>query len=70
MRFGPFEILTILVLLAGLIWIIYQLTCKTPVTTWDAQQRELQDLRRRLAALQTNQHEQCDATFTNNKGED
>ncbi len=53
MRIGPFEVVMVLLLLSGVAWIIYQLTRKPPVTNWEVQKRELQDLRGRLTELQT-----------------
>ena len=52
MRLGPIEVLMMLLVLAGLAWVVYQLTRKPPATHWEAQKRDLQDLRRRLAELQ------------------
>ena len=51
MRFGIFETLFIGLLLAGLVWVVYQIV-RPPVTPdHEALKQELRDLRRRLAAL-------------------
>lgn len=70
MRLGPFELLLLLPLIIGLVWVIYELMKKPPVTDWDAQKRELQHLRKRLAELQIAQSEPyVDPLHNHDKGE-
>jgi hypothetical protein len=51
MRFGVFEILFIGLLLAGLVWVVYQIARPPAAPEHESLKHDLRDLRRRLAAL-------------------
>jgi hypothetical protein len=59
-RFGIFETLFIGLLVAGLVWVVYQIVRPPVAPENESLKQELRDLRRRLAALSSDDGQETD----------